>query len=246
MPKKRQDLTGKQFGHWTVIKFAGNDHNHSNARWKCRCDCGTEKNVFSTSLCSGRSTSCGCAVRKLRTRDLAGQRFGRLTVIRLSHHQDHRQIADRGHAMWICQCDCGTEKTVRGSHLTTENVVSCGCYGREQQQKSARTHGQSQSAEYRSWHSMVMRCTNPNVPGYMYWGGRGIRVCDRWRKSFENFYADMGPRPKGTSLDRIDPDGHYEPRNCRWAGALMQARNQRKVEITTDAIWIHGMLSFGC
>jgi hypothetical protein len=88
-------------------------------------------------------------------------------------------------------------------------------------------HGRHGTPTYRSWRSMKTRCTNPNHEGYTYYGGRGIRVCDRWAESFETFLADMGDRPEGTSLDRIDPDGDYEPGNVRWATASEQRRNRR-------------------
>jgi hypothetical protein len=98
------------------------------------------------------------------------------------------------------------------------------------QAKSKRntTHGLTDTPEHRSWAHMKNRCTNPNNDAWKHYGGRGIRVCDSWLESFEQFLADMGERPNGTSLDRIDVDGHYEPGNCRWATAVEQNNNQRR------------------
>lgn len=122
----------------------------------------------------------------------------------------------------------------------------CGSVGRP------RTHGKSRSPEHQSWTAMKTRCFNPNAFGYGIYGGRGITVCDRWRDSFEAFLADMGARPEGTSLDRIDTDGDYEPGNCQWATPKEQAGNRRQVlrlfrvcEIAgcNDRMWARGMCS---
>lgn len=88
-------------------------------------------------------------------------------------------------------------------------------------------HGRRKTPEYNSWHSAVQRCTNPRARNYLFYGGRGITMCERWRKSFLAFYTDMGPRPDGTTIDRIDVNGNYEPGNCRWATKKVQRANQR-------------------
>jgi hypothetical protein len=97
----------------------------------------------------------------------------------------------------------------------------------------SRTHGRSRTPEYCCWQAMIQRCINPHRRGYENYGGRGISVCDRWRTSFENFTADMGPRPPGHSLDRIDNDGNYEPGNCRWATNTVQLRNRGNNRLVT-------------
>jgi hypothetical protein len=98
------------------------------------------------------------------------------------------------------------------------------------------THRMSKSVEYRAWHSMRMRCRNPNNPRFKHYGARGITICERWA-SFENFFADMGSRPHGRSLDRINNDGNYEPNNCRWATASQQAKNRRLLPRETPNAW---------
>lgn len=150
-----------------------------------------------------------------RARDFSGQKFGKLTAIKPIEYNRHKQI------VWHCQCDCGNTKDAVGSEIAKGNIRSCGCLGR---------HGHSsrknRSPTYSSWLSMISRCTNPRDPQYHHYGGRGITVCERWRK-FENFLADMGERPKGTSIDRIDGSGNYERSNCKWSTPKEQAQNRR-------------------
>jgi hypothetical protein len=129
---------------------------------------------------------------------------------------------------WECHCECGRIKIVRADHLKVGNTKSCGCLASEMTAARSRTHGETpyryHSPEYRVWSGMRVRCSKPR---FVHYGGRGIKVCDRWHK-FENFLADMGRRPSPThSLDRIDVDGNYEPSNCRWATRTEQMNNTR-------------------
>jgi hypothetical protein len=151
--------------------------------------------------------------------DLAGQRFGRLSVL--------RRVPCHGASRWLVRCDCGTQKTVAGGSLRSGDTQSCGCLHRERCSVTHSTHGQSGSELHRIWKGMLARCTNPNVPRWNRYGGRGITVCERWRRDFTAFAVDMGPRPsRRHSIDRIDADGPYAPTNCRWATALQQRHNR--------------------
>ena len=157
-------------------------------------------------------------------KDLKDQKFGRLVAL------EPVSFGLRG-AKWLCRCDCGQTCLVPVGNLTSGNTKSCGCLRRELSAKLNFKHGQTahgkRSPENEAWHHMIQRCENPNYPRYFDWGGRGIKVCERWHK-FENFYEDMGDRPSFEySLDRIDNDGDYEPGNCRWATRKEQRANSR-------------------
>lgn len=159
--------------------------------------------------------------------DLTGQTFGRLTVEGQESARDKR-----GRVVWRLACQCGNKVFYEAGRFKYGNTVSCGCYRRELVGDEHRSHGLSKTPVYSSWLTMRKRCYNEQSPDYPTYGGRGISVCDRWM-SFENFYADMGDRPKGMSLDRIDCDGDYSPENCRWATNTQQARNKRNTRMVT-------------
>jgi len=164
--------------------------------------------------------------------DLQGKTFGRLEV--------HWPVGRRRHVHWLTSCRCGELKIVAGSQLTTGMVQSCGCLrvdcGREMISHLPQLrHGHARHGAitdmHRTWMAMRQRCNNTHCKKYRIYGGRGIKICERW-DTFENFLADMGPtRPLGKSIDRINNDGNYEPGNCRWATPLEQAHNKsRKVK----------------
>lgn len=157
-----------------------------------------------------------------------GQRFSRLTVLRQT---DSRS----GARCWQVACDCGNEAVVRSSALVTGKTRSCGCLMRETAAligAQTATHGRWKSPTYSTWTAMKARCLNPSRPNYSDYGGRGITVCERWL-SFENFLADMGHKPPGKSIERLNNDKGYEPGNCCWATEVEQQRNKRSVRHIT-------------
>jgi hypothetical protein len=157
-----------------------------------------------------------------RTQINPGDRFGSLVALReLPHDQDDKYKRRR----WSFQCECGQEKPIRLLHVTSGAIVTCGC------KPSTLRHGHTPAGKgsrtYNTWKCMHQRCEKPYAVGFEYYGGRGIKVCDRW-KSFDLFLADMGERPAGKTLDRWpNVNGDYEPTNCRWATPKEQAHNKR-------------------
>ncbi len=156
-----------------------------------------------------------------KIKNLIGQRFGRLSVLKMDTHVKGR------HLKWICRCDCGKTVSVYGLNLGRGLTKSCRCLAREVTSALRRKHGLSHSsAAYMSWASMRLRCYTKSHTSYKYYGARGITVCVRWRNSFENFLADMGEPPRGLeTLDRIDSSKGYDPSNCRW---LSRSENSKR------------------
>jgi hypothetical protein len=157
--------------------------------------------------------------------DIAGQRFGRWTA----QGRDEARSKDGARGFWSCKCDCGTEKSVAGSSLKSGSSRSCGCYDLELKRlrrgsdNPAFKHGATHTATFRIWQGMLVRCRDKDWKGY---GKAGVTVCGRWRTSFAAFLADMGERPDGMSIDRIDSALGYSPSNCRWATGKEQSRNR--------------------
>jgi len=161
--------------------------------------------------------------------DETGNHYGRLIVLGYAgkdHHRNH---------IWLCQCDCGNKTIVTGSALRRGNTRSCGCLHRESSQARITAlnyvHGLHGTKTYQAWKNMKQRCGNSHRPDFKHYGGRGITVCDRWLHSYENFLKDMGECPPRLTLDRINPNGNYEPSNCRWATWKTQVHNRRQNEI---------------
>lgn len=161
--------------------------------------------------------------------NLTGRRFSMLTI------ETYVGQAS-GCAIWVARCDCGTVREVKRKHLLSGKQQSCGCW--RKQNHPMTTHGLYKTPEYKTWTAMKGRCLCETNRRYSYYGGRGITICNEWVESFENFLKDMGKRPSSShSIDRIDPNGNYEPSNCRWADKLTQLRNKRSVrDLTLDGV----------
>lgn len=155
-----------------------------------------------------------------RFQNLTDRTFGRLTVVAFAGRR-------RGNSLWHCVCKCGGATRSSTNDLKTGHTNSCGCYLSERVTKHGCAGRGKMSPEYMAWSGIIQRCTNDKSPNYHNYGGRGIKVCDRWL-TFENFLADMGRRPPGTTIDRKNNDGNYEPGNCRWATQKEQCRNNRR------------------
>jgi hypothetical protein len=154
--------------------------------------------------------------------NLMGKSYGRLVVIGETTKTDKSR-----QSFWVCLCECGAKKEIGGRSLRRGDIVSCGCFAKEQRAKANTKHGQYQSLTYSSWDNMIQRCTNTAHQSYKNYGQRGIVVCERWH-NFNNFFEDMGNRTSTLhSIDRINNDLGYFKENCRWATASEQARNKR-------------------
>lgn len=159
-------------------------------------------------------------------KDLSGKRFGRLFVIECLG-----KIGNR--VMWLCRCDCGNEKPICSYNFNGGHTTSCGCVHKENTATINRTHGKSKTRTYRIWANMLTRCSNQNVRSFPSYGGRGIRVCDEWRDSFDRFLKDMGECPNlKSTLERRNVNGNYSKQNCFWIDGKLQPQNK------TTTIWV--------
>lgn len=224
MPFKAEDLTGKRFGKLVVLERSYDlPKKEGTVYWRCKCDCGNEKITTSNHLRSGDIISCGCA----RRNDLTGKRFGRLLVVEKAGKM-------YGNQTYLCKCDCGNIVRCYHSNLTKGASQSCGCLQKELASKRFKTHGMRNSRLYDVYTNMKSRCSNPKNKSYSNYGGRGIKVCNEWMESFDNFmeWALSSGYSESLTLDRIDVNGNYCPENCRWATVFQQVNNKRKT------IWV--------
>lgn len=156
-------------------------------------------------------------------KDITGERFGKLTATEFVGRRE-------GRTYWRFRCDCGGSYEGRSYHVVDGRVSSCGCARTDARRARPDWHGMTDSSEHSSWTNMLTRCTNSKSQDWHLYGGRGIRVCERWQ-DFKDFLADMGRKPSAShSIDRIDVNGNYEPGNCRWATPKQQRANQRPAE----------------
>lgn len=156
-----------------------------------------------------------------KLKDLTGQKFGKLTVIERTKNQGK-------HTVWVCKCECGNIKIIRGSSLTSKNTLSCGCLVKDKVKKMFTKHNNSNTRLYKIWANIKSRCLNPKVNNYCNYGGRGIKICEEWLL-YENFYkwANCNNYSDILQIDRIDVNGNYEPNNCRWVTPKEQSNNKR-------------------
>lgn len=205
---KAEDLSGRRFGRLTVESFSHKINRQT--CWNCICDCGARKKINRSSLISGGTVSCGCKKIKYEQK-IIGKKFGKLTPIERNSG-----------GYFLCRCDCGEVKSIRGANIRGGLTKSCGCIKSEITRERNYKHGLRHTRFYSIWLNMLDRCRNSNNINFHNYGGRGISVCEEWT-NFENFRDDMYKEYNekvvvvpNCQIDRIDNDGGYEKRNCRF------------------------------
>lgn len=213
-------LEGKRFGSLTCIKYL-----HGKSKYRCQCDCGNLKDVYTGDLKSGKTKSCGC-LKKDKELNLVGKKFNKLLVV-------EKKGKKKGRNVFKCICDCGTIRELEGREIKNGRIKSCGCGIKEGLSKANMTHGMSRTRIYNIWQSMKKRCYNKNCDAYKNYGARGITVCEEWRNNFSSFHqwaVDNG-YSNTLTIERKDVNGNYEPLNCSWATTKEQSVNKRNVPL---------------
>lgn len=221
---KIKNMIGSKYGTFTVIERAENTK-YGEAQWLCKCECGNTAVVSGRNLRDGTTKTCGANIHRKgqNLKDLTGKKFGRLTVLKRGENDK------KGRVMWLCQCECGRIKAINAYSLSKGRSKSCGCLMKEEASKANKTHGLSKTRIYNIWFGIKSRCYKENSIEYNLYGGRGIKMCDEWKNSFENFckWAYENGYSEELTIDRINVNGNYEPSNCRWATAFEQGANKR-------------------
>jgi len=212
-------LDGRKFGKWTVLKLVVIDK--PGAYYECQCECGTVTIIPATTLRSWRSTQCKeCNYKEMYDPNKEiGIRYGKWTVLEYKGIKNKLQ-------QFLCRCRCGVQRVHYAADLRAQKTKQCtACHNKANAIRNTK-HGYHNTSTYRIWSAIIQRCNNPNSTGYIHYGGRGIKVCERWN-DFNNFLKDMGPRPANLTIDRINNDGNYEPNNCRWVTHKVNCNNRR-------------------
>lgn len=238
------DLTGKKFDRLTVLGVDPTYKKSGKYKWICRCDCGNIVSVFGNNLGRKNTMSCGClnreAIHERQFKDLTGQRFGRLTVIKLYDGPDNRKFKT---TRWLCKCDCGNETVAETGNLMNGHTQSCGCLIYDTITTHKLTTTRTGRRIYSIYGLMKRRCYNPKDNSYDRYGGRGIYICDEWLEDGDDYpglmrfynWAINNGYADDLSIDRIDNDGPYAPWNCRWATNKVQANNKSTSRYLYDA-----------
>lgn len=220
------DLTGQKFGRLTVIKKGRIDitkSGHKIQRWICKCDCGNTEEIIGNNLRKGVAIKC----KECQKPNLVGQRFNHFLV--LSRSEDKIRKNGKHIVQWKCQCDCGNIRYLSTTELKSNKCKSCGCMHDYYSRINNTQHGDSHQRLYNIWLGMKARCFNEKDYHYKWYGGRGISMDKQWvnnYKSFKEWALSNGYNDKLT-IDRINPNGNYEPLNCRWVDMKVQSNNRR-------------------